>query len=134
MRCAALSFVLAFAMLGGCLERRMYITSEPSGARVWVNDVDAGTTPLKIGYLYHGNYDVRISKDGYEPVIVSKKAFAPWYESVPFDLVAQTLPMRIVNEQRWHWNLVQSPEHSESERRAAVERARAMRSASDVSR
>ena len=43
------AFVLACAataLLGtGCVERTIRVTSEPAGARVWLNDRDIGVTP-----------------------------------------------------------------------------------------
>jgi hypothetical protein len=104
-----LVLVLAAAGVGGCMERRIHVTSQPPGATVWLNDVEVGRTPLTTGFRYYGTYDVRVRKDGYEPVWTGKTAWTPLWEVPPVDLVATALPMRIQNQVDWHFDLVPTP-------------------------
>jgi len=104
MRTAAFMVIGACA-LGGCVERTVTITSDPPGALVWVNDREVGRTPLTFEFEYHGTYDVRLTADGYEPMLTTGKASAPLYDMVPLDLVAELVPARIENEQAWHYVL-----------------------------
>src|SRR3954462_11401197 len=87
--------------LGGCLERRVSISSDPSGAVVYANDVELGRTPLEAAFTYYGTYDVRVEKEGFEPRGVRAKARAPIYESPPVDLLATAAPFRIETVVRW---------------------------------
>lgn len=57
----------AAVSLAGCVERTISITSDPSGALVFLNDEEIGRTPCEASFLHYGTYDVRIVKDGYEP-------------------------------------------------------------------
>ncbi|MEO0715493.1 MAG: PEGA domain-containing protein [Planctomycetota bacterium] len=98
------------AALPGCVERRISITSEPSGALVRLNDVDVGRTPLETNFLYHGEYDVQLELDGYETTMTSRDADAPWWEYPPFDLGAELLPLRLDNVIKWHFDMVPVPE------------------------
>jgi PEGA domain len=41
------------------------VTTEPAGARVTVNGVGYGSTPLTIRYLPPGNKRIRVTKSGY---------------------------------------------------------------------
>jgi cytoskeleton protein RodZ len=43
----------------------LIVTTEPEGARVTVNGIGRGVTPLTVSYLPFGDVRVRISKDGY---------------------------------------------------------------------
>jgi hypothetical protein len=43
----------------------MIVTSIPEGARVTVNGIAWGVTPVAIGYLPPGNKIIRVTKDGY---------------------------------------------------------------------
>ncbi len=97
-------FLLALCCTG-CVERRLEITSEPSGALVWVNDQQVGRTPTQASFLYHGVYDIRLELDGYEPLRTEAEAKPPIYEHAPLDLFAEALPMRLENTQRWHFVL-----------------------------
>lgn len=105
-----LAGVCIAAMLAGCVERRISITSEPSGALVRLNDVDVGRTPLETNFLYHGEYDVQLELEGYETMMTSRDASAPWWEYPPFDLGAELLPLRLDNVVKWHFDMVPVPE------------------------
>src|SRR5215471_15531012 len=72
-------------VLPGCLERTITITSEPPDAIVWLNDVEVGRTPLKTGFTFYGDYDVRLRKEGYEPVQTHRETDTPIYEFAPID-------------------------------------------------
>lgn len=49
----------------GSAEGRLRVTSDPSGARVTVNGIGWGSTPLTINHLPPGPKRIRASKDGY---------------------------------------------------------------------
>lgn len=122
--------VLALPALGGCLERTITITSEPPGAVVWMNDQEVGRTPVETGFTFYGTYDLRIRKEGYEPIVTQRTASAPWYEYPGPDLVAAALPFRIRTERHWHFDLEPQAHAADPEgaREALLERARAFRS------
>ncbi len=120
----ALAFAAgALGALTGCLERRLYITSDPPGAIVRLNDVDVGRTPVEVDFEWYGTYDVRLSKDGYEPLATSQKADAPVHEWPGIDLVAMALPVRFKNDVRWHFTLEPSPDDAQG----AIDRGREVR-------
>ncbi len=91
--------------LTGCVERRIRITSEPQGARVWLNDVELGATPVETTFTFYGDYDVRVELEGYERLHEMRKAKAPVHEWPGPDLVAAALPVRFKNEIEWHFEL-----------------------------
>jgi hypothetical protein len=92
-------------LLGGCLERTITVSSEPPGALVTINGVEVGRTPVTTGFLYYGVYDVRLSREGYEPAWEARAARAPVYEYPPLDLAAEALPAEIETNIRWHFVL-----------------------------
>jgi hypothetical protein len=93
------------APLAGCLERRLYITSEPTGALVRLNDVEVGRTPVEVDFEWYGTYDVRLELEGHEPLATSAKADAPVHEWPGIDFVTMALPMKFKNDVRWHFEL-----------------------------
>jgi hypothetical protein len=64
--------LLLLSCFVGCGERIITIQSEPNGALVWLNGREVGRTPVQVNYVYDGNYDVRIERDGYEPIMTTK--------------------------------------------------------------
>ena len=121
MRIALVS-VLA-ALLGGCVRRVIDITSDPPGARVWVNDRDAGRTPCSIEFTHYGRYDVRLRREGYEPVAGFGDADAPVWDFVGCDLVSEVVPASLTSRVAWHFTMIPT----DKDEAALVQRARSMR-------
>ena len=97
---------IAFATLAGCVERRIWIDSEPSGALVWINHAQVGRTPVDVSFTHEGTYDVRIEKEGYEPLVTPATTEGPVWDMVPLDFVVEILPIKALNETRWKFTLV----------------------------
>ena len=108
---------------GGCVRRVVEITSEPSGATVWLNDREVGSTPCDVEILHYGVYDVRVTKVGYEPLSVGKRARAPVWDLPGPDLVAEILPFEVTSRTQWHLALVVEDMSVDS----VIERALVMR-------
>jgi PEGA domain len=124
MRLGALAALIVPLAMGGCLSRHLAITSEPAGARVWLNDVEIGRTPVAAEFTHFGDYTVRLEHEGYEPIDTHKRTRMPWYEYPPIDLAATILPFQIETKLAWHFEL--SPRTAEGD--VGVEdRARALR-------
>lgn len=129
----AIAVVCAAAVVGGCAQRRIVITSEPPGALVWLNDVEIGRTPVEASFLYYGTYDVQVRLEGYEAINTGRTAWAPWYEYPPFDLVAEMSPVPVRTTIRWHFDLTPIGTEATNEG-ALMDRAREMRERLDRSR
>lgn len=112
--CSLVAFGCIFASLGGCLERKLMIMSDPPGATVWVNDVEVGRTPVQADFKYYGKYDVRLRKEGFENVATSAAADAPWYEFVGPDLIAEAAPAKIETAVKWTFTLQPALEQTQS--------------------
>ena len=108
----------------GCVERLIMITSEPSGALVYLNDEEVGRTPVTVPFTFYGTYDVRLEADGHEPLWTKQKAEAPWWEAPPVDLVAEAIPGGKAHLE-WHFQMNVRPEPDEP---ALIDRARQLRS------
>ena len=112
------------SLLPGCVQRTITITSDPPGALVWLNDREIGRTPLDVDFVYYGIYDVRLVREGYEPVMTSGKAKAPWWETIGLDLLAELAPMDLKSHVEWHYEL----EPLDDDLGALEQRARDLRS------
>ncbi len=124
-RLALAAVVLAAATLGstGCVRRTLTITSEPSGALVTLNDREIGRTPVEVEFLWYGNYDVRLSLDGHEPLVTSGRIRSPLWDTMPLDLGAEILPGTYEVRRSLHYVLEPAIIDDES----LVERASRMR-------
>lgn len=127
MRLRAETTALAAAALllgaAGCVRRTISITTEPAGAIVWLNDREIGRTPVDVEFAFYGVYDVRLERQGYEPLLTSGDARAPWWETAGLDLVAELAPAAL--HSRVHWHYVLRP--ADDDPADLLERARELR-------
>lgn len=107
-RLIGLLALAALATLGplGCVRRTIEITSDPSGALVILNDREVGRTPVEVEFTYYGDYDVRLSLEGHEPLVTVGKASAPIWDNVPLDLGAELFPADLESRVVWHFVLL----------------------------
>jgi hypothetical protein len=85
---------MCLLLLSGCVLRRMTVMSDPPGARVFVNNVEVGTTPCDVPtnlYLDNGNYKFKLFKDGFEPLEVLQPVPAKPYEWFGVDAFTEVL-------------------------------------------
>lgn len=115
--------VAGLALLPGCVRRTIFITSEPEGALVYLNDTEVGRTPVEVDFLYYGDYDVRLIHPDREPLVTMGRARAPWWDTIGLDLIAEAAPGEPHARIHWHYEL---PERNDDPA-AMLERARALR-------
>ena len=123
MRANLVLLVLLAALSTGCVRRTIMITSQPPGVLIWINDREVGRTPIDVDFEYYGVYDVRLELAGYEPMMTSGKASAPWWDKVGADFFAELVPADLHSEVRWHYVLTPLTE----DRDALIERAAQLR-------
>ena len=79
------------ALLTGCVERRFRVESNPPGAYVYINNHPYGPTPVDVPFLFYGDYDVMLVKEGYETKKVKQPVPPPWYQYPVIDFFAEAL-------------------------------------------
>jgi hypothetical protein len=108
--------LVAATILSGCVERKLTINTTPQGAMVVLNDEEIGTSPVTVSFEWYGDYNVRVSKEGFETLKTHRRLKAPWYDGFPFDFFAHTLnPDRILDEYEWMFELEPKKEISREE-------------------
>ena len=127
-----LRYMLMIALASGplvgltsCVRRTIEITTEPSGALIWVNGREAGRTPVAIDFTHYGTYDLMIRKKGWEPIIDVRKAPVPVTDVPGPDLLVEILPIDVHHVVKWHIDL----QPSDASRTALLNRADTLRDA-----
>jgi len=123
---SACCLLSAIVLVTGCgVQRELHITSDPSGALVYLNDQEVGRTPLVVPFKFYGKYDVRMEAEGYEPLLTIENAEAPWWENPGPDLVAEAVPgAKSIIE--WHFEMQPQVPIAEQDTDALLDRARQM--------
>ena len=102
-----LLLALPLLSLVGCVERALLVRSEPSGARIFLDGKDVGSTPARIPFDFYGTRELMIRHEpterGNGPAYASHtqlvKLSAPWYQWFPIDLFAEFVyPGTLVDE------------------------------------
>jgi hypothetical protein len=75
----------------GCVERTVRIDTRPQGALVILNDEEVGASPVKVSFLWYGDYDLVVRKEGYETLSTHFQLDPPWWQYPPIDLVTEAL-------------------------------------------
>jgi hypothetical protein len=122
--------VLTMAMaplagLTGCVRRTLEITTEPSGALIWVNGREVGRTPVSVDFTHYGTYDLMIQKKGWEPIIDARRAPVPVTDLPGPDLAVEILPIDVHHVVKWHIEL----QPRDTSRNALLKRADTLRDA-----
>jgi len=90
----------------GCVRRTMVITTEPPQALVFLNDQEVGRSEVSTDFLWYGDYDVIVRKEGYATLKANWSVKAPWYQVPPIDFFAEILwPGRIHDVRENHFVL-----------------------------
>ena len=107
--CLAVILIVSTAILTGCVERKLTINTEPAGAIVILNDEEIGTSPVTVSFNWYGDYNIRITREGYETLKTHRELKGPWYDAFPFDFFAMLNPKRTVDSYEWTFEL--APKH-----------------------
>ena len=87
------------------MERTLNVRSDPPNALVYLNDQEVGRTPFSKHFLWYGTYDVQVRKDGYETIRSTSPVIAPWWQWVPFDFVAELMPVKFHDDHALSYSL-----------------------------
>ncbi len=107
-RRALLAAAMALGSLvpAGCVERRYVIETDPPGALVLVNGQPLGTTPVDGWFVYYGDYNFTLIKDGYQTQSVKQRISPPWFEIPPVDFASENLyPGKLEDVRRFRYTL-----------------------------
>ena len=89
----------------GCIERTLYVKSDPPGAQVLLNHTQTGQTPLTYTFYDYGTYGVQLQKEGYENLETREEIKGPWYDHFPWDLFFEIWPKKFVVERTLTYTL-----------------------------
>lgn len=74
-----------------CVRRTLSITTEPPQALIFLNDQEVGRSKVSTDFLWYGDYDVVVRKEGYKTLHTHWDIKPPWYQIIPVDFFAEVL-------------------------------------------
>ena len=86
----ALAAVIA-CLCAGCVERKLLLRSDPPGARVLLNGVEVGATPVDVPFQTYGVFEVVASVPQRARLRTLAPIRPPWWETIPLDFFVEVL-------------------------------------------
>ena len=83
-------------LLAGCVERKLLLRSDPPGARVLLNGVAVGVTPVDVPFQTYGVFEVVASAPQRARLRTTADIRPPWWETIPLDFFVENL---------WPWTV-----------------------------
>ena len=101
MRSAVLVSFLLGLIATGCVERKLWVRTEPEGASVLVNGKEIGAAPIAWTFEHYGTIVVEAELPGRERVQRTVKLKPPWYQYPVLDFITDVLwPFTIKDERQ----------------------------------
>ena len=122
-----LGLAALLAIAPGCVTRKMFIKSEPAGARVMIDGTVVGTTPYEADFVSYGTRRVDLDLEGYQRLRGSLPVERPWWQAFPIDLFTDLLwPWTLDDEHHFAFQMqpVSEDQGSFEEARAVYDRMR----------
>ncbi|HEV8605644.1 MAG TPA: PEGA domain-containing protein [Tepidisphaeraceae bacterium] len=116
--------LLLLALTNGCAQRTVDITSQPSGALVYLNGEEVGRTPMRYDFMWYSDYDVVLRKDGYQTLKTHHKIDPPLLFIPPLDLVGELVGAR--DHRRWHFTM-ETPHPAATNPAGLINRAQSLK-------
>jgi hypothetical protein len=80
----------------GCVERKLFINSDPPEAVLFVDGKPQGKTPAEMPFYYYGKREVELRLEGCRSKRELVDVDPPWFQYFPFDFFFEVL---------WPWTL-----------------------------
>ncbi|WP_165066074.1 PEGA domain-containing protein [Paludisphaera rhizosphaerae] len=94
------------SMETGCVIRRYTIRSDPPGAQVIVNDEEIGPTPVSKSFVFYGDREITLIKDGFETKTVVQPVAAPWWDNLLTEFFSENVvPFTLRDEREFTYDL-----------------------------
>ena len=107
----------------GCAQRTLTIESEPPGALVYLNGEEVGRTPMKYDFIFYGDYDVTLRKEGYETLKTHQNMKTPIHMVPPLDLFSELLGVK----DKRQWTFTMRPQDPSVDAQTLIQRGVEMR-------
>ena len=104
----SVSVILGLAALCeaiGCVDRTLTVSTHPEGGLVYFNGQEAGRSSMTHTFIWYGDYDITIRKEGYQTLRRRESVSPPIYQIVPLDLIAELIPYRFHDDRYFTFEL-----------------------------
>jgi hypothetical protein len=85
------SAILMLLLVAGCVERRLWVRTDPPGALVRINGDEIGRAPVSWRFDHYGTVLVEAELDGHRPVQEAFRLRTPWYQQPVLDFFADVV-------------------------------------------
>lgn len=124
--CGLVAALALAALLPGCVSRKLFLRSQPPGATVWLDGVQAGVTPYEEELPAAGTRRLELHLAGHETLRTDLALPRPWWDTWPLDMLAAIWPGTLESRHAFEFTLAPAapPEDSWEAAERALRHAR----------
>jgi hypothetical protein len=123
-----LILVGALLLFAGCVERKLFIKSDPPDASVYIDGRSKGKTPVCVDFNYYGHRQVELRLTGHRVKKETVEVDPPWYQYIILDFFFDVLwPGNLVDEHSFSFTLEPYTPGDLGEKAEILERADQLR-------
>ncbi len=127
----AVLIFLIFVAAQGCVERELFIKSDPPGAMVFVDGMAREVTPVSVPFDFYGERNIELRLPNHRVHRERVDVNPPWYMIFPLDFFSEVLmPFTCVDSHVIEIKLEEIPGDAFEDQEEILKRARAMRESS----
>lgn len=104
-----IALVLPVLLSVGCVERTIFVRSDPPGAECTIDGRIVGTTPCELKFNWYGDREISLSRPGFKSVKALEPVRAPWYQVFPIDFFTDLIIPWTIHDRR-EFSYVLQPE------------------------
>ena len=90
-RSGLVALALLLLLVPSCVSRKLFIRSDPPGARVLLDGDVVGTTPYEADFLSYGTRAIELELAGHRRLIDEMELERPWWQYPPFDVATDLI-------------------------------------------
>jgi hypothetical protein len=105
---AAVAMSLAVGLMActtGCVRKVLHVSTSPTGAQLYVNNVYRGRTPVEVPFNWNWYYEIRAEAPGHESYRIRERLYAPPRHVIGPDLIAELMPWGSREDPQRHYVL-----------------------------
>jgi len=119
---AAVFFLCAFWISGGCVHRTMTITTDSGvSSEVFIDGKYRGKTPYSENFVYYGTHEVMLRDPNGVVTVQDISLPRPWFEYFPLDFISECVIPAVITS-RYEF-VIKPPKQRDIDFKAVKERA-----------
>ncbi len=91
------SFAVIYFQKSNTQQPQLFVKSQPANSKIWLQDIRYGETPITTTNIKAGTYQLKLEKDGYEPLEIQVQTQEGYILVADIELMAKPINIKIAD-------------------------------------